>query len=961
MSKLLANEIANYGDNAPIDIKEGLNIPAGKPLQADGISGSSGQVLSSTGNSIAWVATFDGDYNSLTNKPTIPSAQVSADWNATSGVAVILNKPTVPPLSSLTVNPVGTAALSFNAANGQFTYTPPDLSGYATTTSLTTAVANSGNWDTAYGWGNHASAGYLTSLGDAAGVTTAKITNWDTAYGWGNHASAGYLTSYTETDTLDNVLTRGASTTRDITTTGKILYSNNYANLGDLPSASTYHGMFAHVHAEGHGYFGHAGGWIQLLDTGSSIAELADVDLTTPPSSGQVLKYDGSNWTAAPDNAGSGGAGIALTDISVTTATAGSPSLSYNNVSGVFTYTPPDLSSYLTSFTETDPVFTASAASGITSSNISNWDTAYGWGNHASAGYLTSLPAHGISNHNDVTVTSPQNNQLLKYNTSLAQWENFTSDFATETWVGSQGFLTSTPEIVQGNSKAEVIGSGTDDGEFKVTLQDNTSGGAGATALRLHTDSSVNVIEFNEGNPAAKSRLVLNHLTTTNAWSEIHFKRTGASPGTSMIRSGGGGSGGYFQFYPVDGNVDFQVSGTGTYTRLNHIVGGSLTAGGLTYPTSNGNSGEVLTSDGAGNVTWQAGGSGNTQVSISDTIPAGTASAGDLWWESDTGRLKIYYQDTDSSQWVDTNPPLAPTGMSNGNSSISINDTGTNGTINFNTEGSDRWEITNAGHLLPKDHETYDIGSAEQKVRHLFLSDNSLWLGNRTRMSVAFRNLEDANIGARPTVRFYNRDVNKTPAPIANIGGTVSGCIAYVNATFPGRSGPVNADTLLLTDWTGYWSSLTGAPIGTYGVDDLYPSPFLNGDINPAYDPQDWADAMGFSQNGQERAITISSDSTAYNLVDTDTFVRVNANADFPVKIDSISTDDQTFFNMTVWISQGVTPYLINAVSFNNGAGGYDAATQVKTKGTALANNVQAFKITGIKLGGNWSVNIDIG
>lgn len=34
-----------------------------------------------------------GDYNDLNNKPTIPAAQVNADWNATSGVAEILNKP----------------------------------------------------------------------------------------------------------------------------------------------------------------------------------------------------------------------------------------------------------------------------------------------------------------------------------------------------------------------------------------------------------------------------------------------------------------------------------------------------------------------------------------------------------------------------------------------------------------------------------------------------------------------------------------------------------------------------------------------------------------------------------------------------------------------------------------------------------------------------------------------------
>ena len=305
MSKLLANEIANYGDNAPIDLKEGLNIPAGKPIQAAGVAGSSGMVLTSTGTSISWTIPFDGNYNTLTNKPTIPAAQVNSDWNASGGVAVILNKPTVPPLTSLTVNPAGTASLAFNAANGEFTYTPPDLS----------------NYDTAYGWGDHAQAGYLTSLGDAAGVTTAKITNWDTAYGWGNHANAGYLTSYSETQTLDNVLQLGASTTRDITTTGKILYSNNYANTGDLPSATTYHGMFAHVHAEGHGYMAHGGAWLQLLDEGSSIDELANVDTSTN-ADGYVLKWEASSssWKPAPDLVGTSTAGITLADLSVSTS-----------------------------------------------------------------------------------------------------------------------------------------------------------------------------------------------------------------------------------------------------------------------------------------------------------------------------------------------------------------------------------------------------------------------------------------------------------------------------------------------------------------------------------------------------------------------------------------------------------------------------------------------------------------
>ena len=46
-------------------------------------------------SSLATVAT-SGSYNDLTNKPTIPAEQVNADWNATSGKAQILNKPTIP-------------------------------------------------------------------------------------------------------------------------------------------------------------------------------------------------------------------------------------------------------------------------------------------------------------------------------------------------------------------------------------------------------------------------------------------------------------------------------------------------------------------------------------------------------------------------------------------------------------------------------------------------------------------------------------------------------------------------------------------------------------------------------------------------------------------------------------------------------------------------------------------------
>jgi hypothetical protein len=43
------------------------------------------------------------------------------------------------------------------------------------------------------------------------------------------------------------------------------------------------------------------------------------------------------------------------------------------------------------SITETDPVFGSSAANHISTTNIGNWNTTFGWGNHATAGYLKSF------------------------------------------------------------------------------------------------------------------------------------------------------------------------------------------------------------------------------------------------------------------------------------------------------------------------------------------------------------------------------------------------------------------------------------------------------------------------------------------------------------------------------------------------------------------------------------------
>ena len=63
-------------------------------------------------------------------------------------------------------------------------------------------------WDTAYGWGNHANGGYLVA-------TNTDKTNWNTAYGWGDHAAAGYSTLPSQTT---NVVIGDATTGDAITT-----------------------------------------------------------------------------------------------------------------------------------------------------------------------------------------------------------------------------------------------------------------------------------------------------------------------------------------------------------------------------------------------------------------------------------------------------------------------------------------------------------------------------------------------------------------------------------------------------------------------------------------------------------------------------------------------------------------------------------------------------------------------
>ena len=80
---------------------------------------------------------------------------------------------------------------------------------------------------------------------------------------------------------------------------------------------------------------------------------------------------------------------------------------------------------------------------------------------------------------------------------------------------------------------------------------------------------------------------------------------------------------------------------------------GIMLTGGLKANGSFGTANQVLTSNGT--ASYWANASGGATVSVSDSAP-GSPQANSLWWKSDEGRLYIYYNDGNSSQWVSASP-----------------------------------------------------------------------------------------------------------------------------------------------------------------------------------------------------------------------------------------------------------------------------------------------------------------
>ena len=411
---------------------------------------------------------------------------------------------------SVTTAAAGTADLSYDDATGVFTYTPPNLS----------------------------------SLGFSAGVVINEFSNDGLLAG--NSISAVPTENAVKTY-VDTSVSNGAGA-QDVYKS--ILSDDGTAIATGLTDTLTVQGgtnIATAVQSNSD--------ILEINMSAFSIDFLSDVDTTSSsPVTGQVLKWDGSKWAPGTD-ATSGGSGtdadtldgfdgsyyldynnfanipsiLTLGSLSVGNelTAAGDGAISYDSASGVFRYTPPDLSSYLTSFTETNDLSTAVTWADVPNANITEGSVTQ----HQAAlsvtesqisdlqsyitGYTvvdTDLNAISIDAHSDVDIGTPSAGQVLS-------WNAITSKFTSTTPVTGNTYVDADVDahLNQGTAGTGQILSW--DGADYQWVDDQTGSGGGGG------DPDQNVFVTFEGDSGS---------TTANTTTDI-FTITGGTDITTAV------------------------------------------------------------------------------------------------------------------------------------------------------------------------------------------------------------------------------------------------------------------------------------------------------------------------------------------------------------------------------------------------------------------------------------------
>ena len=103
-------------------------------------------------------------------------------------------------------------------------------------------------------------------------------------------------------------------------------------------------------------------------------------------------------------------------------------------------------------------------------------------------------------------------------------------------------------------------------------------------------------------------------------------------------------------------------------------------------------------------------------------------------------------------------------------------------------------------HIIPKTNASFDIGSAEYKIRHLYLSDNSLWIGDKHKISIT----------SDDKISFKKRKITKIPQILQNQGITGDNIIQNVNSNVDLNFTISNINEITLHQWLQISQYYTG-------------------------------------------------------------------------------------------------------------------------------------------------------
>jgi hypothetical protein len=270
----------------------------------------------------------------LATFPTIPAAQVNTDWNSVSGLSQILNKP------DLTVY-----YLANNPNNYISTYTETDPVWSGVSGNYYTKTQTDGRYLQSF-----TESDPIWTASPSFSITGTSISNWNTAFGWGNHANAGYLTA-SSANVLTNKSGNISQWTNNSGYISGITSGNVTSALGYTPYNVTNPNSYISSYTP---TLGITGGSVYAVGGNSVVIPapvLSNSQVTlalgaTPlfTQTPQVLTYTANTLQLS----GSGGIVVITPTLSAPTITAGLGYIPYDNANP---------NGYISSYTETDPQF----------------------------------------------------------------------------------------------------------------------------------------------------------------------------------------------------------------------------------------------------------------------------------------------------------------------------------------------------------------------------------------------------------------------------------------------------------------------------------------------------------------------------------------------------------------------------------------------------------------------------